>query len=270
MDKLRILVVDDHDDFRRGLRALLDATESLEVVGVATNGATAVSMALDLQPDVIVMDLHMPELNGIEATERIVAFLPAHRRAGGDDDGGRGVGLRGGAGGCAGLPAQGRAPTGDHPVHRGRRGRGGHLRARHRRADDVVLQGGPEQARTRPLPSAHRSRADGARSHRRRAGERRDRGRARASPPRPSATTRATSSRSSRSLTGRRRSSLPGRPVWTDRQPTRVDVSRTPRRSGRRRGRPCPPAGRGRGRRTGRRRRPRCAGRRRWRTWSPA
>ena len=53
MDKLRILVVDDHDDFRRGLRALLAATESLEVVGVATNGATAVSMALDLQPDVV-------------------------------------------------------------------------------------------------------------------------------------------------------------------------------------------------------------------------
>ena len=76
MDKLRILVVDDHDDFRRGLRALLDATESLEVVGVATNGATAVSMALDLQPDVIVMDLHMPELNGIEATERIVRSSP--------------------------------------------------------------------------------------------------------------------------------------------------------------------------------------------------
>ena len=76
MDKLRILVVDDHDDFRRGLRALLDATESLEVVGVATNGATAVSMALDLQPDVIVMDLHMPELNGIDATERIVRSSP--------------------------------------------------------------------------------------------------------------------------------------------------------------------------------------------------
>jgi len=76
MDTLRILVVDDHDDFRRGLRALLDATESLVVVGVATNGATAVSMALDLQPDVIVMDLHMPELNGIEATERIVRSSP--------------------------------------------------------------------------------------------------------------------------------------------------------------------------------------------------
>ena len=76
MERLRILVVDDHDDFRRGLQALLEATPSVEVVGVSTNGATAVSMALDLQPDVIVMDLHMPELNGIEATERIVGSSP--------------------------------------------------------------------------------------------------------------------------------------------------------------------------------------------------
>ncbi|MET1058917.1 MAG: response regulator transcription factor [Nocardioides sp.] len=76
MDPLRILVVDDHDDFRRGLQALLDATGNLEVVGVATNGEAAVSMCLDLQPDVVVMDLHMPRLNGIEATERIVRSSP--------------------------------------------------------------------------------------------------------------------------------------------------------------------------------------------------
>src|SRR5690349_22142117 len=76
MEPLRILVVDDHDDFRRGLQALLESTANVEVVGVATNGATAVSLALDLQPDVIVMDLHMPELNGIEATERIVRSSP--------------------------------------------------------------------------------------------------------------------------------------------------------------------------------------------------
>ena len=76
MDTLRILVVDDHDDFRLGLQALLDATANLEVVGVATNGETAVSMCLDLQPDVVLMDLHMPRLNGIEATERIVQSSP--------------------------------------------------------------------------------------------------------------------------------------------------------------------------------------------------
>ena len=76
MEPLRILVVDDHDDFRRGLQALLGTTPTTEVVGVATNGASAVSMALDLQPDVVLMDLHMPGLNGIEATERIVASSP--------------------------------------------------------------------------------------------------------------------------------------------------------------------------------------------------
>jgi DNA-binding NarL/FixJ family response regulator len=76
VEPLRILVVDDHDDFRRGLQALLGSTPTTEVVGVATNGASAVSMALDLQPDVVLMDLHMPGLNGIEATERIVASSP--------------------------------------------------------------------------------------------------------------------------------------------------------------------------------------------------
>jgi DNA-binding NarL/FixJ family response regulator len=76
MERLRILVADDHDEFRRGLQALLDAIPDMEVVGVATNGASAVAMALDLQPDVVLMDLHMPELNGIEATERIVGSSP--------------------------------------------------------------------------------------------------------------------------------------------------------------------------------------------------
>jgi DNA-binding NarL/FixJ family response regulator len=76
VERLRILVVDDHDDFRRGLQALLDATPTTEVVGLATNGTSAVAMALDLQPDVVLMDLNMPGLNGIEATERIVGSSP--------------------------------------------------------------------------------------------------------------------------------------------------------------------------------------------------
>jgi DNA-binding NarL/FixJ family response regulator len=76
MERLRILLVDDHDDFRAGLEALLAATESTELVGTATNGLDAVRIALDLQPDVVLMDLHMPRLNGIEATERIVASSP--------------------------------------------------------------------------------------------------------------------------------------------------------------------------------------------------
>src|SRR6188474_2410499 len=72
----RILVVDDHDDFRRGLEALIGSTDGMELVGSATDGAEAVHLALDLQPDVVLMDVHMPRLNGIEATERIVATSP--------------------------------------------------------------------------------------------------------------------------------------------------------------------------------------------------
>ncbi len=76
MDRLRILVVDDHEEFRTGLRALLAASTTSEVVGTATNGVDAVSAALTLQPDIVLMDLQMPRLNGIEATERIVGSSP--------------------------------------------------------------------------------------------------------------------------------------------------------------------------------------------------
>ena len=72
----RILVVDDHEDFRRGLEALIGGTDGMELVGSATDGVEAVRLALDLQPDVVLMDVHMPRLNGIEATERIVATSP--------------------------------------------------------------------------------------------------------------------------------------------------------------------------------------------------
>jgi len=75
-EKHRILVVDDHDDFRHGLEALVGATGSMELVGSVRDGADAVRMSLDLQPDVVLMDLHMPGLNGIEATRRIVEASP--------------------------------------------------------------------------------------------------------------------------------------------------------------------------------------------------
>ena len=77
MEPLRVLLADDHPVFRRGLRMLLDAQpEGAEIVGEASNGAEAVELARELQPDVVVMDLQMPELNGIEATQRIVEESP--------------------------------------------------------------------------------------------------------------------------------------------------------------------------------------------------
>jgi DNA-binding NarL/FixJ family response regulator len=76
MEQLRVLVADDHPIFRDGLRMLLTSIPEFEVVGEAASGAAVVELAASLQPDVIVMDLHMPELNGIEATRRVVEASP--------------------------------------------------------------------------------------------------------------------------------------------------------------------------------------------------
>jgi DNA-binding NarL/FixJ family response regulator len=73
---LRVLVVDDHPLYRDGLVTAIAAMPDVEVVGDAGDGAAAVDMAKELEPDVVVMDLHMPELNGIDATRRIVADRP--------------------------------------------------------------------------------------------------------------------------------------------------------------------------------------------------
>ncbi len=69
----RVMVVDDQQMFRMGLRAILQAQDDVEVVGEAANGAEAVAAAIRLHPDVILMDVRMPELDGIEATRRITA-----------------------------------------------------------------------------------------------------------------------------------------------------------------------------------------------------
>ena len=74
---IKILLADDHKITRDGLKALLENQDNLRVVGEAENGRQAVRLALDLEPDVIVMDINMPELNGIEATRQILAELPA-------------------------------------------------------------------------------------------------------------------------------------------------------------------------------------------------
>ena len=75
-DKIRILIVDDHAEFRQGLRAMLQSAPELEVVGEAEDGAQAVAAALTLQPDIILMDLQMPKLNGVDATRQIVYTSP--------------------------------------------------------------------------------------------------------------------------------------------------------------------------------------------------
>jgi len=76
LDPLRILIADDHPAFRSGLRALLETTGDLLVVGEAASGDEAVAVAAVTQPDVILMDLAMPGVDGIEATRRIVDAAP--------------------------------------------------------------------------------------------------------------------------------------------------------------------------------------------------
>ena len=76
MEPIRILIADDHPHFRDGLRALLVSASDLEVVGEAADGEEAISLAADLQPDVILMDLGMPGVGGIETTRRILRTSP--------------------------------------------------------------------------------------------------------------------------------------------------------------------------------------------------
>jgi DNA-binding NarL/FixJ family response regulator len=76
MNRVRILIADDHEVVRQGLRSLLEGQAAMEIIGEASNGREAVDKAIALKPDVVVLDIGMPELNGLEATRQIVKGTP--------------------------------------------------------------------------------------------------------------------------------------------------------------------------------------------------
>jgi DNA-binding NarL/FixJ family response regulator len=78
-DTLKILIADDHPLFRDGMRGLLSTQPDMEVAGEATTGEEAVALAVELEPDVVLMDLRMPGGSGLEATRRILAARPRVR-----------------------------------------------------------------------------------------------------------------------------------------------------------------------------------------------
>ena len=73
---IKVLLADDHKIMREGLKSLLDDASDIQVVGLAANGREAVQLTTELQPDVVVMDLNMPEMDGLEATRQLLAGDP--------------------------------------------------------------------------------------------------------------------------------------------------------------------------------------------------
>jgi len=76
MDDLRILIADDHAVLRDGLKALVNAQPDMKVIGEAENVGFALQKTRELQPDVVVMDVSMPEMNGAQATQRLKQICP--------------------------------------------------------------------------------------------------------------------------------------------------------------------------------------------------
>ena len=79
MDRVRVLLADDHRVVREGLRLVITAQPDMEVIGEADDGRVATALSMRLQPDIVVMDVSMPEMNGLRATERLTELCPATR-----------------------------------------------------------------------------------------------------------------------------------------------------------------------------------------------
>ena len=79
MAAIRILIADDHTLVREGLRKILEAQTGWEVIGEASDGRQAVRQALELKPDLVILDLAMPQLSGVDAIQQIVRRLPSTR-----------------------------------------------------------------------------------------------------------------------------------------------------------------------------------------------
>lgn len=79
MDNIKVLLVDDHQIIRDGIRSLLSYAEGIEVVGECSDGLEAISCAVSEKPDVILMDINMPKINGIDATKKIITNNPGSK-----------------------------------------------------------------------------------------------------------------------------------------------------------------------------------------------
>ena len=127
-EAIRVLIADDHPLFRDGLTALLTDGQDTELVGAATSGTEAVELARETQPDVVVMDLHMPGRERHRGHPPHRGRQPAHHGARADHVRRRRLDLLGAAGRRPRLPAQGRGPGADPRRHPGRGQRRDHLR----------------------------------------------------------------------------------------------------------------------------------------------